>query len=205
MNALNESKVNEFCNMVFRVVDTLDHWPISLSSKEATPTKLEKYPRLLFGYLQRYDDPVSALREWESKLLRDTSRDDNNTKKISVYNNLQKLEQWLVRNDELFDKKTKKVLIRHLRGSLYARVFGYMYPRRAIISEVVDILREDGKDLDYGIEHFDEIVEKVEMEAKEIRDRVSKDEWQVIVKDARQKLMTSKNYYKKVLNDREDD
>lgn len=200
---LDEIKINEFCNMVFKIVDTLDHFPINLKSRDATPTRLEKYPRLLFGYLQRYDEPITALKEWESKLLRDTREDKSNKKKIDAYELLQQLELWVKENEEFFTGKEKKALIRHLRGSLYARIFGYMYPRRKVINEVVEILKQEGKDVEYGKEYFEEILESAEGSVEDLKEKIQ-DEWEVIVKDAKQKFCDTANYYKKVIGTKEE-
>lgn len=74
MTGRDEELVSAFTYKIFRLLDLLGHFPMSLRGGEATPSRLEKYPRLLFGYLQRYPDPVMAFKEWESKMLRDTPR-----------------------------------------------------------------------------------------------------------------------------------
>ncbi|MDN5301212.1 MAG: hypothetical protein PWQ60_726 [Thermoanaerobacteraceae bacterium] len=198
---LDEIKVNEFCNLIFQTIDTLGHLPISLRSKESTPTKLEKYPRLFFGYLQRYEDPKIAFSEWESKLLRDTPGDESNYKKEKYFPVLQSLEKWIDKNPEFFQGKSKKVLIQHLRGSLYARIFGYLYPRRELSMIAVDLLKDKAKDINYGIENFENIIEGDER-VKDLQIKFSNDEWENIVKDAKRKFIDAKKYYENVLNEK---
>ncbi len=199
---LSEVKVNEFANLVFRPIDMLGHLPISLR-KDATPTKLEKYPRLLFGYLQRYQDPMTAISEWRSKLLRDTPADDMNYKKEKYFMLLKELENWVEQNAELFKGKNKKMLIQHLKGSLYARIFGYLYPRRTLTLSVVRSLIDGKKDLDYGIEHFDAVLEQ-SLQVQRLKSIIPTEEWQEVVTDAKQKLSDSRKYYEGVMKGQEE-
>jgi hypothetical protein len=199
---LSEVKVNEFANLVFSPIDMLGHLPISLR-KDATPTKLEKYPRLLFGYLQRYQDPMTAISEWQSKLLRDTPADDMNYKKEKYFMLLKELENWVEQNAELFKGKNKKMLIQHLKGSLYARIFGYLYPRRTLILSVIRSLIDEKKDLDYGIEHFDAIIEQ-SVQVQRLKNTIPTEEWQEVITDAKQKLSDLRKYYESVMKGQEE-
>lgn len=199
---LSEVKVNEFANLVFSPIDMLGHLPISLR-KDATPTKLEKYPRLLFGYLQRYQDPMTAISEWQSKLLRDTPADDMNYKKEKYFMLLKELENWVEQNAELFKGKNKKMLIQHLKGSLYARIFGYLYPRRTLILSVIRSLIDEKKDLDYGIEHFDAIIEQ-SVQVQRLKNTIPTEKWQEVITDAKQKLSDLRKYYESVMKGQEE-
>ncbi|HOA80704.1 MAG TPA: hypothetical protein PKK61_06550 [Defluviitaleaceae bacterium] len=199
---LNEVKINEFANLIFRCVDMFGHLPISLR-KEATPTKLEKYPRLLFGYLQRYQDPITAISEWQSKLMRDTPADEMNYKKEKYFVLLKELDNWVEQNIELFQGKNKKMFIQHLRGSLYARIFGYLYPRRNLVMSIVKSLVDHNKSIDYGIEHFNTILEQ-NADVQRLKQIVPTEEWQEVVADAKEKLLDSRKYYESIIKRQEE-
>ncbi len=77
--SVDRKQLDEFFPQLFRVLDGLGLLPRQLAWKRdasgklqrIAPTEFEKYPRLLFGFIQRYNDVEAGFREWESRVLRD--------------------------------------------------------------------------------------------------------------------------------------
>jgi len=194
----DEELVSAFTYKIFRLLDLLGHFPMSLRGEEATPSRLEKYPRLLFSYLQRYPDPVMAFKEWESKVLRDTPQDEHNQKKNEIFPLIEETLHWLEERKELFQGKEKKLLIQHLRGSLYARIFAYLYPRRQIClvlaqhqpgfepERAAQMTVRDFAQMATGHPDLDRL------------QGVFAEEWPVIIADAKENYLRAAAYYKKV-------
>ena len=158
---------------------------------------MEKYPRLLFSYLQRYEDPVVAYKEWESKVLRDTPKDDLNFKKIDVLPHGQKILKWLSSNNYYFLGTNKKIFIQHLRGSLYARIFAYLYPRRKICFAVAQYLHVQNQQTMPSGEEFKNLATTLP-ELNEVRSIVD-NEWPVILADAHHNFNQFSAYYQKII------
>lgn len=120
--------LDEFCGLLFLTLDRLggtkeDLLPFFLSEK---PTSHEKYPRLLLGHIRYYDDVEAGFEEWKSKVLRDA----NEYRKAEEFPELLALKKWLIDNRNLFEGR--KDNLNHLKRSLYARVYEYLYPRRLL-------------------------------------------------------------------------
>jgi len=196
--ALDEKELSRLCYTVFRAMDVLGFLPLSLKSREATPSRLEKYPRLLLGYLQRYDDPIVAFKEWESKLLRDVRNDEANFRKDKYFGVVGDVEKWLEDHRGVFNGRGKKLIIQHLRGSLYARIFAYMYPRRAICSAVSEEMRDRKGSYEEALQKFDDIVTQ-SYELDRIKEIVGDEEWQIALNDAKQIFAEASGFYKKVI------
>ncbi|VVB71177.1 Uncharacterised protein [uncultured archaeon] len=127
-NQVETEKLNEFSDLLFRVLDRLgggqeDLLPLFLSEK---PTAFEKYPRLLLSQIRYYNDVQPGFEEWTSKVLRDS----NEYRKDEEYPELMALKKWLLDNRSLFENR--KDNINHLKRSLYARAYEYLYPRRLL-------------------------------------------------------------------------
>ncbi len=127
-NKVETEKLNEFSDLLFRVLDRLgggqeDLLPLFLSEK---PTAFEKYPRLLLSHIRYYNDVQAGFEEWTSKVLRDS----NEYRKDEEYPELLALKKWLLDNRSLFENR--KDNINHLKRSLYARAYEYLYPRRLL-------------------------------------------------------------------------
>lgn len=211
MATVDESKINEFTIQMCSLLDSLWLFPMSLMGREATPTRLEKYPRLLFGYFRRYDQVEMAFKEWESKILRDV---ENSYIKQKNFPELAKLQKWCVENHALFDGENKKINLQHLRGSLYARVYTYLYAKRlinrAVTNELTDKLRSaemvDDKTLINNIKEwieddgkFQSMISSLEQtELKEVKEIFS-EEWDKKVQDAREHFISSIPYYLKII------
>jgi len=120
---VDRQTLDEFCPHLFRVLDGLGLLPRQLRAK---PTEFEKYPRLLFGSIQRYNDVEAGFREWESRVLRAAGY-----RKEERYPEMEALRQWMAEHAALFTNKTN---MQHLKSSLYARVFQYLYPRRVLVN-----------------------------------------------------------------------
>jgi hypothetical protein len=196
--ALSEKELDEFCYTVFKAMDALGFLPISLKSREATPSRLEKYPRLLLGYLQRYDDSIIAFKEWESKLLRDVPSDDANFRKDKYFGVVSNVEKWLENHKDMFSGRNKKLVIQHLRGSLYARIFAYMYPRRAICFAVSDEMRDRKGSYEEALQQFDNIVAQ-SRELHDIKGIMDVEEWNMALTDAKQIFADASGFYRKVI------
>ena len=122
---VNTAKLDEFCQLLFRTLDRLggDLLPLFLSER---PTAYEKYPRLLLGHIRYYDDVEAGFEEWKSKVLRDAS----NYRREEEFPELLALKKWLLDHRTLFEGR--KDNINHLKRSLYARAYEYLYPRRLL-------------------------------------------------------------------------
>jgi len=189
---VDRKTLDEFCPRLFRALDNLGLLPRQLSAK---PTEFEKYPRLLFGSIQRYNDVEAGFREWESRVLR---QDEAQYRKVEQYPELEALRQWMAQHADLF---TGKVNMQHLRTSLYARVFQYLYPRRVLVNAYCFKHKSNLEALTPEFvaralpDSVSEVVQKVQ-EAYQA-------EWEMIVADARKTLLDNAAYYRKVLSGKE--
>ncbi|MGB9872647.1 MAG: hypothetical protein ACPLYD_13405 [Anaerolineae bacterium] len=122
---VNTAELDEFCGLLFRALDRLggDLLPLFLSER---PTSYEKYPRLLLGHIQYYDDVEAGFEEWKSKVLRDAS----DYRREEEFPELLALKKWLLEHRSLFEGR--KDNLNHLKRSLYARAYEYLYPRRLL-------------------------------------------------------------------------
>jgi len=187
---VDRKTLDEFCPRLFRALDGLGLLPRQLSAK---PTEFEKYPRLLFGSIQRYNDVEAGFREWESRVLRAAE-----FRKEEHYPELEALRQWMTEHAALF---INKVNMQHLKTSLYARVFQYLYPRRVLRNAYC--LKHQG-----NLEALDpefltrELPGSVAVEMQKVQ-ATYQAEWETIVADARQTLLENAAYYRKVLSGKE--
>jgi len=122
---VNTAELDEFCGLLFRTLDHLggDLLPLFLSER---PTSYEKYPRLLLGHIRYYDNVEAGFEEWKSKVLRDAS----DYRREEEFPELLALKKWLLDHRSLFEGR--KDNLNHLKRSLYARVYEYLYPRRLL-------------------------------------------------------------------------
>lgn len=203
--ALNVDRetLDEFCVALFRILDTLGilprqlGWKLDSSGKpqRIAPTELEKYPRLLFGSIQRYNDVNAGFKEWESRLLRDV---ESPSVRESHYPELEGLRQWMVQHDDVFIKKPN---MQHLRTSLYARLFQYLYPRRVLANAYC--VRHQGN-LNALKQEFLEraMPESMEADLEKLK-AVYSAEWVAIIADVKASLIANAAYYDKVLRGKE--
>ena len=187
---IDRKELDEFCTKLFRTLDGLGLLPLQLYAK---PNEFEKYPRLLFGSIQRYNDVEAGFREWESRVLRDAPY-----RKDEHYPELEALRQWIVQQTNVF---TSKANLQHLRTSLYARVFQYLYPRRVLVNAYCAKHRGNSEALQ------PEFVERalpqsIETEIQKLLD-IYGGEWEIIVADVRANLISSVAYYRKVMRGEE--
>ncbi len=191
---VDREQLDDFCPRLFRTLDGLGLLPKRLRAK---PTEFEKYPRLLFGSIQRYNDMEAGFKEWESRVLR---QDEAQYRKEERYPELELLRQWMAQQDhvKLF---ASKVNMQHLRTSLYARVFQYLYPRRVLVNA-------------YCVKHQGNVdAIAAEFVARELPNSIAediqklqetyRDEWEIIVADAKESLLANAAYYAKVLHGEE--
>lgn len=122
---VNTAELDEFCGLLFRALDRLggDLLPLFLSER---PTSYEKYPRLLLGHIRYYDNVEAGFEEWKSKVLRDAS----DYRREEEFPELLALKKWLLEHRSLFEGR--KDNLNHLKRSLYARAYEYLYPRRLL-------------------------------------------------------------------------
>jgi len=122
---VNTTELDEFCWLLFCTLDRLggDLLPLFLSER---PTGYEKYPRLLLGHIRYCDDVVAGFEEWENKVLRDAS----DYRRQEGFPELLALKKWLLDHRGLFEGRRDN--LNHLKRSLYARAYEYLYPRRLL-------------------------------------------------------------------------
>lgn len=189
---IDREKMDEFCPQLFRTLDNLGGrlLPRHLWAK---PNEFEKYPRLLFGSIQRYNDVEAGFKEWESRVLRDASYG-----KEERYPDLEALRQWMVKHREVFIKKPN---MQHLQTSLYARVFQYLYPRRVLANAYCTKHQGNPKAIEQ--QFLDEALPKsIEADIRKLKETCI-DGWPTIVADAKASLLANAAYYSKVLEGKE--
>ena len=133
MDKLRTAEMDEFSELLFRALDRLggDLLPFFLSER---PAAFEKYPRMLVALVQRHG-VEAGFQEWSTKVLRDA----NDHRKEGAYAELEKLRQWMLKHEELFDKAH----LAHLKRSLYGRIYAYLYPRRLLTTTYAEVHRGD--------------------------------------------------------------
>ncbi len=138
---VNSKELDEFCQLLFRTLDRLggkrerDLLPLFLGGRDATPTAFEKYPRLLLEHIRYYDDVEAGFEEWKSKVLRDAS----DYRREQEFPELLTLKKWLLEHRGIFEGR--KDNLNHLKRSLYARVYEYLYPRRLLTAAYAEANR----------------------------------------------------------------
>jgi hypothetical protein len=188
---VDREKLGEFCPQLFRTLDGLGLLPLQLWAK---PTEFEKYPRLLLGSIQRYSDVEAGFKEWESRVLRDSPY-----RKEDQYPDVEALRQWMNRNAELF---SNKVNLQHLRTSLYARVFQYLYPRRVLVNAYC--VKHQGNPDAIGPEFVEKALPgSIATEVQKLQETYGGSEWETIVANAKASLLANAAYYRKVLRGEE--
>lgn len=200
---VDRKQLDEFCSRLFRTLDGLERLPRQLGWKRdasgrpqrIAPTEYEKYPRLLFGSIQRYNDVEAGFKEWESRVLRDV---ENPSVKERRYPELEELRQWMVKQNEVF---TNKVNMQHLRTSLYARMFQYLYPRRVLANAYCEKHRGNPEAIEPDFVEK-KLPDSIEIEVHKLK-AVYSDEWETIVADAKASLIAKAAYYRKVLRGEE--
>ncbi|TCJ15717.1 hypothetical protein E0L93_12000 [Rubrobacter taiwanensis] len=201
---VDRKELDEFCTKLFRALDNLGLLPRRLDWKRSSsgklqrvaPTELEKYPRLLFGSIQRYGDVEAGFREWESRVLRDVR---SPSVREAHYPDLESLRQWMVQHKDIFTKN--KANMQHLRASLYARAFQYLYPRRVL----ANVFCEKQKGSPDAIEPeflAEALPNSIEGDVQKLREAY-RDEWEEIVGDTRDSLVANAAYYRRVLRGEE--
>jgi len=135
---VDAAQLEEFCGLLFRALDRLggDLLPLFLSER---PTAYEKYPRLLLELIRRYDNVEAGFEEWMSKVLRDASDRRRDRRREEEFPELLALKQWLLEHRSLFEGR--KDNLNHLRRSLYARAYEYLYPRRLLTGAYAEASR----------------------------------------------------------------
>ena len=204
---IDREVIDEFCPRLFRVLDSLGLLPRTLLAK---PNEFEKYPRLLFGSIQRYNDVDAGFKEWESRILREAAG------KNECYPDIEGLRQWMLAHSEKFVRKAN---LQHLSTSLYARLFQYLYPRRVLANAYC--LNHRGEPAVLG--KFKRLVSAQDLETRQdaqadlealldtdllqsVDPLVSKlktvyaNEWETVVDDAKKSLIAGAHYYCKVLS-----
>ena len=187
---VDRKALDDFCPRLFRTLDGLGLLPRQLSAK---PTEFEKYSRLLLGSIQRYNDVEDGFREWESRVLRAAEY-----RREERCPELEALRQWVVENASIF---TNKANMQHLRSSLYARVFQYLYPRRVLVNAYC--LKHQGNEGALGADFLKrDFPGSIQAEVQKVRETYPA-EWEAIVADARRTLEENAAYYRKVLSGKE--
>lgn len=183
---VDREQLDEFCSKLFLLLDSLGLLPRKLCAK---PNEFEKYPRLLLGSVQRYNDVEAGFKEWEGRVLRDA-----HYHKEEYYLDVESLRQWMTQHINLF---TNKANMNHLRTSLYARVFQYLYPRRVLVNAYCVKYQGNVRAIEPEFvkrELPSSIAENIEKLQKAYQD-----EWDTIIADAQETLSANAMYYRKVL------
>jgi len=187
---VDRNELDKFSVELFRTLDSLGLLPMQMWAK---PNEFEKYPRLLFGSIQRYNDVQAGFREWESRILRDAPY-----RKKAHYPTLEALRQWMGRHSVLF---TSKANMQHLRTSLYARVFQYLYPRRVLANAYC--IKHRGKLDSIDSEQVErDLPQSITEEVQKLKETYS-DDWETIVADTKANLIANAAYYSKMLKGEE--
>lgn len=199
---IDYGELDKFCLQLFRLLDMLGLLPqdrISSAGKfypwhRAKPNEFEKYPRLLFGSVQRYKNVAAGFKEWESRVLRDTPY-----RKEEHYLDLETLKQFMMKQENIF---TDKVNMQHLRTSLYARVFQYLYPRRVLANVYIVKCQQNRQTDALGLQMLDELFPQfIQTEVEKLRSTYSS-EWDSVVADARADLLLNAEYYSRRLKEK---
>jgi hypothetical protein len=187
---IDREQLDTFCPQLFRTLDGLGLLPLQLWAK---PNEFEKYPRLLFGSIQRYKDVKAGFTEWKSRVLRDAPY-----RKEERCLELEALCRWMVESEAIFTKRANQ---QHLRTSLYARVFQYLYPRRVLVNAYC--VKHQGNPEAIEPEFVEQALPaSIEAEMQKVKETYS-DEWDTIVADAKSSLIANAAYYRKVLRGEE--
>jgi hypothetical protein len=186
---VNSEMLDVFCEQLFSTLDmgAGELIPMRLTEK---PTAFEKYPRLLLGLIQRYDNVEAGFDEWATKSLRSIS----NSQHKLIFQRLAELRSWLVTNRSLFEGHQSNIA--HLKRSLYGRLYAYLYPRRALVAAYTNHHKGNNEAFDIGKinEQFESDVAKTLDEFGNIYDRET---LQRIVRNAQEHLINHKSYYEK--------
>lgn len=190
MPKVDTKKMDDFCNLLFYALDQMggsgDLLPFFLSEK---PTSYEKYPRLLLGHIRYYNDVEAAYEVWAGKVL----RDGDEYRRVEEYPELEVLKKWLLDNRELFENR--KDNLNHLKRSLYARAFEYLYPRRLLTTAYAEANRGNPEALDENAIRMgfsQEVQSHIDELAKIYGDG---DRLQKIVSDAEDFLISNRKRY----------
>ncbi len=137
--SINIPQVDEFVEQMLDALSELQLLPLTLDAK---PTTYDKYPRELVAYLEAAgveSDPQIqveiAFNNWQTWLLR---KADKAYKRKQGFPLLARLHQWMLEHAELFHPAT----LRHLKKSVFGRIYAYLYPRLTQIHEFADYTAE---------------------------------------------------------------
>jgi hypothetical protein len=193
---VNTAELDEFCGLLFRALDRLggDLLPLFLSER---PAAYEKYPRLLLGHIRYHDNVEAGFEEWKSKVLRDAS----DRRKEEEFPELLALKAWLLEHRSLFEGR--KDNLNHLKRSLYARSYEYLYPRRLLTGAYAEANRgnPDALEEDTIRANFRRVVEPHIAKLKEVYGE--KERLEKIVAEAEEFLIANRQRYRWKLREME--
>jgi hypothetical protein len=110
------------------------------------------------------------------------------------YPELEALRRWMMSNSEIFLKKANQ---QHLRTSLYARIFQYLYPRRVLVNAYC--VKHQGNvaaaQADFVVE---QLPKSIDAELRKLKETY-RDEWATITADAQASFIANAAYYRRVL------
>jgi hypothetical protein len=193
---VNTAELDEFCQLLFRTLDRLggkrdrDLLPLFLGGRDATPTAYEKYPRLLLGHIRYHDNVEAGFEEWKSKVLRDAS----DRRREEEFPELLALKKWLLEHRSLFEGR--KDNLNHLKRSLYARAYEYLYPRRLLTGAYAEANRGNPDALEENVirANFRKVVEPHIAKLKEVYGEGER--LQTIVAEAQEFLIANRQRYR---------
>ncbi len=185
---VNTAELDEFCQLLFRSLDRLggDLLPLFLSER---PTSFEKYPRLLLGHIHYHEDVEAGFEEWKSKVLRDAS----DYRKEEEFPELLALKKWLLDHRHLFEGR--KDNLNHLKRSLYARAYEYLYPRRLLTGTYAEVNRGNPDALKEDVirANFRRTVQPQITKLAEVYDE---DQLETIIAEAEEFLIANRTRYR---------
>ena len=189
-------ELDEFCRLLFHTLDRLggDLLPLFLSER---PTAYEKYPRLLLGHIRYYDDVEAGFEEWKTKVLRDAS----DYRREQEFPELLALKQWLLDHRRLFEGR--KDNLNHLKRSLYARAYEYLYPQRLLIGAYAEANRGNPDALEESAirVQFRQVVQSHVVKLAEVYG--DSDHLQAIIAEAEEFLIANRQRYRWKLREAE--
>lgn len=178
-------KLDTFSDLLFHALDCLggDLLPNRLSE---SPSAFEKYPRMLIALIQRHG-VVAGFHEWSTKVLRDA----NDYRKMDEYPELVKLQTWMIKHKDIFDKAH----LTHLKRSIYGRAYAYLYPRRLLVTAYANAHKGDKSALEEEAIHSN-FRQTVEQEITDLsRVYNNNEQLEKITEEAEAFLVTNRRRY----------
>ena len=185
-----------FVQSYFGYLTALD---IYLFHLEQNRMSLKSIPRKLFGCIQGKRDVEGNLdvragfREWENSVLRRSPY----RQEEDYLDYIENLRAWMTSNQDVFAKSAN---LQHLKSSLYARAFQYVYPRRVLANAYCEKHKGNVEAISAEILER-QFPSSVELEVAKLKETYTA-EWQDIVTDVRNNFIAKAKLYRSVLQEK---